>query len=319
MMRYIWPSWPSAKPRTWPAHLVLLYNYEEIYTFHRNLVNRLLDKKKQHFFREKVTESKSDYKCLFKLFNLLLNKSSEISPPTNKSSLVLVAEFSTYFTNTITSIRIKLVSDEGAQMNPIVDHSPCSVPSLKEILPATSEELNIIVNRSPTTNCDLDPVPTRLLKEQLDCIIPLMVDIVNKSLCSGVFPDCLKKAIVVLLLKKKSLGKNVYSNYRPVLNLAFLSNVIERVLAQRPNSHMDLKNMHEAMQSAYKKYHSTETALLYIQKGILNYIDQQTVVLLVFLDLSAAFDTIDHELLINRLSSRLGLSGCVLDWFRLYL
>ena len=72
------------------------------------------------------------YKCLFKLFNMLLNKSSEISLPTNKSSPELVAEFSTYFTNKITSIRTKLISDEGAQINPIVDHSPCSVPSLKE-------------------------------------------------------------------------------------------------------------------------------------------------------------------------------------------
>ena len=77
--------------------------------------------------------------------------------------------------------------------------------------------------------------------------------------------------------------------------------------------------MHETMQSAYKKHHSTETALLYIQNDILNSIDQNKVVLLVLLDLSAAFDTIDHELLINRLSSRLGLSGCVLDWFRSYL
>ena len=51
-------------------------------------------------------------------------------------------------------------------MNPIVDHSPCSVPSLKKFLPVTSDELKIIVNRSPPTNCDLDPVPTRLLKEQ---------------------------------------------------------------------------------------------------------------------------------------------------------
>ena len=133
---------------------------------------------------------------------MLLNKSSEISLPTNKSSPELVAEFSTYFTNKITSIRTKLISDEGAQINPIVDHSPCSVPSLKEFLPVTSDELKIIVNRSPPTNCDLDPVPTRLLKEQLDCIIPLMVDIVNKSLCSGVFPDCLKQAIVVPLWTK---------------------------------------------------------------------------------------------------------------------
>ena len=76
-------------------------------------------------------------------------------------------------------------------------HSPCSVPSLKEFLPVTSDELKIIVN--PPTNCDLDAVPTRLMKEQLDCIITLLVDIVNKSLCSCVFPDCLKQAIVVPL------------------------------------------------------------------------------------------------------------------------
>ena len=81
---------------------------------------------------------------------------------------------------------------------------------------------------------------------------------------------------------------------------------------------MDLNNMHEIMQSSYKKHHSTETALLYIQNDILNYIDQHKAVLLVLLDLSATFDTIDHELLINRLSSRLGLSGCVLDCFRSY-
>ena len=61
----------------------------------------------------------------------------------------------------------------------------------QRVFTLTFDELKIIVNRSPPTNCDLDPVPTRLLKEQLDCIIPLMVDIVNKSLCSGVFPDCL--------------------------------------------------------------------------------------------------------------------------------
>ena len=80
------------------------------------------------------------------------------------------------------------------------------------------------------------------------------------------------------------------------------------VVAQRLNSHMDLNNMHETMQSAYEKHHNTKTALLYIQNDILNSIDRHKVVLLVLLDLSAAFDTTDHELLINRLSSRLGLS-----------
>ena len=129
------------------------------------------------------------------------------------------------------------------------------------------------------------------------------------------FPDFLKQVIVVLLLKKKSLGKMCTPIIDPfVSNIAFVSKVIERVVAQRLNSHMDVNNMNEAMQSAYKKHHSTETALLYILNDILS-IDQHKVVLLVLLDLSAAFDTIDHKHLINRLSSRLGLSGCVLDCF----
>ena len=66
------------------------------------------------FLEKKETESKSDYKCLFKLFNLLLNKSNEISLPTNKLSPEIVAEFSLYFTNKISSIRTKLVSGECA-------------------------------------------------------------------------------------------------------------------------------------------------------------------------------------------------------------
>ena len=223
-----------------------------------------------------------------------------------------------HFTNKITSIRTKLVGDEGAQMN----HTVITFHVLyhhSEFLPVTSGEMKIIVNCSPPTNCDLDPVPVRLLKGQLDCIVPLMVEIVNKLVCSGVFPDCFKQAIVVPLLKKKSMGKNVYSHYRPVSNLIFLSKVIERVVEQRLNSHMDVNNIHEAMQLAYKKHHSTETALLYIQNDILNSIDQHKVELLVLLDLSVAFDTIDHKLLINRLLSKLGLSGCVLDLFRSYL
>ena len=73
-------------------------------------------------------------------------------------------------------------------------------------------------------------------------------------------------------------------------------------MAQRLNSHMDVNNMHEAMQSVYKEHHSTETALIYIQNYILNSIEQHKVVLLVLLDLSAAFDTIDHKLIINRFS-----------------
>ena len=82
---------------------------------------------------------------------------------------------------------------------------------------------------------------------------------------------------------------------------------------------MQKYNLFENLQSAYRKFHSTETALLKIQNDVFCSLDEGGMVLLVLLDLSAAFDTIDHQLLINRLQSKLGLSGVVLKWFESYL
>ena len=107
----------------------------------------------------------------------------------------------------------------------------------------------------------------------------------------------------------------MHSNYRTVSNHVFMSSA----LAPRLNTHIVVINMSEAMQSTFKDHHSTEAALLYVQNDILNSVDQHKLVLVVLLELSAAFDTIDHYLLINILSFRLGLSGSVLEWFRSHL
>ena len=82
---------------------------------------------------------------------------------------------------------------------------------------------------------------------------------------------------------------------------------------------MTLNNLHEIFQSAYKALHSTETALLRIQSDILTALDSKQCTILVMLDLSAAFDTIDHEVMLNRLKSCIGVSGKALEWFRSYL
>jgi hypothetical protein len=98
-----------------------------------------------------------------------------------------------------------------------------------------------------------------------------------------------------------------------------VSKVIERVVASQLDSHMTANNLHEKLQSAYKKFHSTETALLKIQSDILMALDDHGAVLMVLLDLSAAFDTVDHEKLLQILEYRLGISGVSLKWFRSYL
>ena len=108
-------------------------------------------------------------------------------------------------------------------------------------------------------------------------------------------------------------------NFHPVSNLPYLSKLIERVAARRLLDHMTLNNLHELYQSSYKQFHSVETALLRVQSDILSALDSKKCVLLIMLDLSAAFDTIDHKTLISRLKSEIGVAGKALSWFNSYI
>jgi hypothetical protein len=104
-----------------------------------------------------------------------------------------------------------------------------------------------------------------------------------------------------------------------VSNLPFISKLLEKIVVKRLLAHMEKHNLHEKMQSAYKEFHSTETALIRVQNDILLNLDNKRGVLLVLLDLSAAFDTIDHTTLLHQLQHRLGISGTALQWFNSYL
>src|SRR6267154_1904741 len=99
------------------------------------------------------------------------------------------------------------------------------------------------------------------------------------------------------------------SSYRPISNLNFISKILERIIHTRLINHFDSFPSLSPFQSAYRKFHSTETALLRIYNDLLLSIDQQKVSALVLLDLSSAFDTIDHQILLSRLSSNFGISG----------
>ena len=108
-------------------------------------------------------------------------------------------------------------------------------------------------------------------------------------------------------------------NYRPVSNLSFLSKILEKLVASRLNSHINSSHISNDYQSAYRKFHSTETALLKIHNDILSSMDDGRVTALTLLDLSAAFDTIGHTILLRRLGNWFGVSGKALDRFKSYL
>ena len=108
-------------------------------------------------------------------------------------------------------------------------------------------------------------------------------------------------------------------NYRPVSNLPFLSKIIEKIVNRRLIQYVEDNNMATLFQSAYRKHHSTETSLLRVHNDIIRTMDSKSCVMLALLDLSAAFDTIDHAILLSRLKHRYGIKETALRWFNTYL
>ena len=138
-------------------------------------------------------------------------------------------------------------------------------------------------------------------------------------LAQGTCPNFFKQAHVTPILKKSSLDKEVFKNYRPVSNLNFISKILERVVAAQLQTHLDEAGLMTAFLSAYRKHHSTGSALLNIHNDILLNMAKGSVTALTLLDLSAAFDTIDHTILLDRLNGYYGISELALGWFKSYL
>ena len=153
---------------------------------------------------------------------------------------------------------------------------------------------------APCKSSDLDPLPTGLVKDCIDVLVTPIVSIVNLLLSEGCFLTHFKSALVSPLLKKPTLNRDDMKNYQPVSNLSFLSKILEKVVASRLNSHIHSSYTSNDYQSAYRKFHSTKTALLKIHNDILSSMDDGRVTSLTLLDLSAAFDTIDHTILCEK-------------------
>ena len=110
-----------------------------------------------------------------------------------------------------------------------------------------------------------------------------------------------------------------FTNLRPVSNLQYVSKLMECAVFDQTHAHLTSHGLYPPFQSAYHECHSTETALLKVQNDILMDLDPQRITLLILLDLSAAFVTVDHGVLLNHLSTSFGVRGSVLQWVTTYL
>ena len=182
----------------------------------------------------------------------------------------------------------------------------------------TEEEIKAIVSSLATKSCELDAIPTKLLKEILPAVLPVITRIVNLSLERGTFANDWKTSIIRPLLKKLGLPLET-ANYRPVSNLPFLSKVLEKAALQQFMEYSDLHKLMPDYQSAYRRHFSCETALVKIMDDLLWSMEHQRVTALMAIDLSAAFDTVDHDVLLDVLNVKYGVEGDALLWFNSYL
>ena len=160
---------------------------------------------------------------------------------------------------------------------------------------------------------------TFLLLECLDILLPFINIMCNSSLTPGVLPASQKKVIVTPRLKKVSMDKNELRSFRPVSNLSIVSKIIEKIVAWQLISYLDEFDMLPKFQSGFRAFHSTETTLPPLLSDIHMAMDRGEVTLLALLDVSAAFDSVDHGILLNRLRISFGITGLALDWLNSFI
>jgi hypothetical protein len=293
--------------------------HKQMFCAQRTIWRQEIIRAKAEYYSSKVADCQNDTKQLFKTMNGLLQKSSKPVLPSHTSKQLLANKFGEFFSSKIQNIRTNLesvrdVSDSSGEFEIKRSYSN----QFDNFLPASEAEIKKIILKAPKKSCQLDPLPTWMLCKISDVLVPVLTKMINFSMTSGNVPSDMKSALVTPLIKKPSLDREILKNYRPVSNLSYASKLLERVVASRLQDHLREQDICEPLQSAYKAGHSVETAILRVHNDILQAIDRQEIVLLVLLDLSAAFDTIDHDFLLQRMST-IGIGGSVLQWFKSYL
>ena len=297
----------------------------EQYRFWRNKVKILITSSKRQIYTKNINENKKNPKKLWKNLHDLTNKSKLHSTPSINSQLgqpILGPENTANTFNEFFTSIFQQYSKDG--------ENKCSI----------SEKLKSFVQEklTPDTKFEIKPVSLTFVQKQLEALDPSkatgldglsakflkigsaaislpIMKIINLSITTAIFPDTFKKAKVTPCFKK---GDNSdMSNYRPISVLPLLSKIIEKHVAENLKSYLSEHNLLYERQSGFRSNHSCETALNAMVDDWLSAIDRNEIVGTVLLDLSKAFDLVNHRLLLDKLKCY-QFSNKSLNWFHSY-
>ena len=208
---------------------------------------------------------------LFLNVNTLLGKSKPSTFPTIYTEEELPDVFSDFFQSKIITIHNNF--DRVASSPSSAEPGEFSGCPLVEFRPVSQEFVRDLLKRTPPKSCELDSMPTTLMYECMDVLLPSLTHITNESLTTGVFPPDFKTAIAKPQLKKQNLDPNNVKNYRPISNLAFLSKLLQKTVLCQLQDHLKSNDLYSPFQSAYQTGHSTETALTRVTNDLLANMD----------------------------------------------
>ncbi|GAA6069360.1 RNA-directed DNA polymerase from mobile element jockey-like, partial [Tachysurus ichikawai] len=212
---------------------------------------------------------------LFSTINSVINP---VSVALNDVSVNRCNAFKQHFLDKVLSVRQTITQVPAVAMS--TRAAQCVLENFDTV---TLVDLKKAVHELKPTTCPLNAVPARILKEAVDIIGPILVPFINSCFRVGTVPIALKRAIVRPLLKKPNLDPFILSNFRPISNLSFLSKLMEKLVFEQLQSHLQLHGIGDTFQSGFRSRHSTESALLRVHNDILGALDGKSSGVLVLL------------------------------------
>ncbi len=292
------------------------------YIKYRNLFYKLKRITKSKFYADQIEENKNDMKNTWKIMKSAMHKLNDKSNvpqliKLNNEVLSNDKDISTAFCNFFTNVGPAYANKIPKSNKKPEQYMKIRAKNSLFLQPTDPEEIdNIISNLKPKTSSGHDNINAKFLKylkNELKVPISLLA---NKSLTDGIYPETYKLAEVVPIHKNKS--KEDINNYRPISLLPTVSKILEKLLHKRVYKFLIKNKILYNSQYGFRPNHSTDNAITELITDLTNNFEEKTNSLSIFLDLSKAFDTIDHKILLRKLTSY-GIRGTCYKWFESYL
>ena len=303
--------------------------YKIEYKKARNAYTNGIKQTRTDFFSAKIQNCGTDSKKLHKVLNNITGYRKDTILPSEDVGGKTANDLAEFYVQKVEKIMDKIKKENngtiekeniyGISLWDCNSDNMSPTQKLSSFKQISMEQLINVVTSLKKKFCLSDPAPATVVIEVIELLYPIILQIVNSSISEAKFPDALKHAIVSPIIKALNLDPNIFQNLRPISSLPFVSKILEKVIHIQMVEHITNNGLYAKYQSAYRKNYSCETALTKIVSDIqeLNFLGHN--VILILLDQSAAFDTVNHSTLIYKLEHFFGIKDDALELIKSYL